>query len=155
MKALTAAILLLTAAGAYADDTPKIWIDISWASWHNEDTYIEDGVEREFNEKNPGIFARYEIHQNIDIGAGMFKHSYDDWTSAIGIEVHTRRDRGISIGAIVGYAPGYKDTPADTVLFVLPVAQAQLPGAPTIGLRAGYMPIGEVEFATVQVTFGF
>ena len=147
-------LLLLLSQPAFGD-SPRIWLDINWFSWHSDDTYVDNGVVKEFNENNPGMFARYEIKRNLDIGAGMFKHSYGEWTPAFGFEIHTRRDRGLSIGAIVGYAPGYKETPANTILFVLPVAQAQLPGSPTIGLRAGYMPFGEVKFGTVQVTFGF
>lgn len=152
MKKLLALLLIPVLANA---NEPKIWLDINWFSFHDEAFYVEDNVKKEFNENNPGIFARYEFHQNIDIGAGMFKHSYGDWTPAIGLEVHTRRNRGISIGTVIGYAPGYKDTPADTVFFVLPVVQAQLPGSPTIGVRAGYLPFGEVKFGTVQVTIGF
>lgn len=154
MKYLILALLLFPVL--VNADEPRIWLDINWFSFHEEDYYYTDqGVKQEFNENNPGILVRYELHQNLDIGAGMFKHSFDEWTPALGFEIHTRRNRGISIGAVAGYAPGYKDTDINTVFFILPMVQAQLPGSPTIGIRAGYMPFGNTKFGTVQITVGF
>jgi len=147
-------ILLLITNTALANQ-PKLWLDLNIYSWHSKDYYIENDTKKEFSKSNPGVFLRYEVHKNLDIGAGLFYHSYEEWTPALGIEVHTSRSKWVSIGTIIGYAPGYKDTPQNTVMFVLPIVQIQTPTLPALGMRIGYSPFGEVDFGTVQLTLGF
>lgn len=177
MRTIIISGLLLLAGNAHAfnvSDDPKWFIDFNVASFHNQDLFYTEetktgyinnpylGIEGEytytetvatpFNEDNFGIGIRREVHENLDISVGFYDNSFYKTSVYAGIEVHTKRDRWISVGAALALVSGYSGTPTETIMFVLPMVQI---GPPQMGARIGYMPFGEVKFGTVQFYLGF
>jgi hypothetical protein len=171
------AALSLNAQAFSVSDKPKWFIDFNVASFHNQEffyteeertvtsynpylnpndpyqtyTYTEV-VETPFNEDNFGLGVRYEAHENLDVSVGFYDNSFYNTSVYAGVEVHTKRERWISVGASLALVSGYSGTPTETIMFVLPMVQI---GPPQIGARIGYMPFGEVKFGTMQFYVGF
>ena len=155
-------------------DHPKWFFDFNVASYHNQDLFyteetfersymspyrvepikytVTEIVETPFNENNFGIGIRYEVRPNIDLSVGFYDNSFYKTSIYAGAEFHTLRSRWISIGVAFGLVSGYQGTPTPSTFLVLPVVQL---GPPQMGVRLGYMPVGEVKFGTMQFYLGF
>lgn len=151
-----------------------IYVDVNMFAWHGQDYYYTEekvyykahpsyvGTEQtvitahEFNNEPVGVMVRLEMHENADVGVGVFKDSFNQTSVAVGIEYHTKRSRGVSAGVLIGLAPAYASAPVpQSPLVVLPMVQVNVPGTPTIGFRVGYMPFGDVPYGVFQLTAGF
>jgi hypothetical protein len=175
------AAMSLNAQAFRVSDNPKWFIDFNVASFHNQEFFYTEetktGVNRPFmldsnggfyygyeeytytetvatpfNEDNFGIGVRYQAYENLDLSVGFYDNSFYKTSVYAGIEVHTKRDRWISVGAALALVSGYSGTPTESVMIFLPIVQI---GPPQIGARIGYMPVGETKFGTLQFYLGF
>ncbi len=105
----------------------------------------------EYNENNTGGGLSYEVTNHIEIGAGFFKNSYHNTSIYSGADLHTDRRKRISVGISVAAVTGYKDTPENTHVMILPNVVV---GNEHLRMKIGYVP-GAVSLTTLTVGIGF
>lgn len=170
MKNLLLVVLLLVSTSVAAFEESQIYIDLHVTSWHNQENFYTEvpvyyrahpmyhnepktqTIATPFNSNNGGIGIRGELEDWLDVGFGFYKNSFYKTSVYGGIEIHTSRKRFVSLGLTLMAVSGYMDTPTPTPVIVMPVINL---GIPEIGMRVGYMPFGEVPFATMSFYVGF
>lgn len=170
------AILLVMSWGLVGAGDLREWsIDLNGLSRHSESRYVENGVSREYNETNRGLGATIEWLEwgdfvkrskhtqwiekagiDADIKFGFFDNSYNKTSFYAGPFFHkdlTAGDWKFAPGIALLLTTGYKNTPEDApVVFPIPVFGVEI-GHRAVKLNFGYVPWGEVDFATVQLQF--
>ncbi len=146
MAALTVIGLMLVAQDAFAG---KIWGEYHVGSKHAKATYEENGIRKEFNEKNTGGGLSYELNNHIDITGGFFRNSFNKNSMYAGIDVHTAGM--VRVGVAAGRITGYKDTPVNTDWIVTPNVTF---GNGRVRTRVGLIPT-ETKVLTLTVGIAF
>jgi len=158
---------------ALADEQREWSIDLNGLSVHSEDRYVEKGRSHAYNETNPGLGISIEwlewngfveqtswtqwIHRagiDADIKFGFFENSYREDSIYAGVFLHKDYGRGdwkLAPGLGVLLVTGYSDTPEDAPeVFPLPVLGLEV-GHKAAKLNLGFVPWGNVDFATLQL----
>ncbi len=174
MPALAIAAILALLAGPVSAAGQREWsIDFNGVSLHSEDRYVQNGVSREYNETNPGMGISIELTEwndivrksswtrwidragiDADIKFGFFENSYREDSLYAGAFLHKDYGRGdwkLAPGLGLLLVTGYEDTPEDAPsVFPLPVLGVEV-GHKAVKLNVGFVPWGDVDFATVQL----
>jgi hypothetical protein len=155
MIAVVAATLpILTATTARAMDKGDWSLDINGASWHSHRRYNENGDIRKFNQTNLGVGGSYAWSDHVDLKLGFFDNSYEQNSFYAGAYLHKdfySGDWAVSPGIALLLVSGYDDTPEDApTVAPIPLFGVAF-GHRALKLNVGYVPFGEVDFATVQL----
>lgn len=108
VAALLFIIWYLTAPAVKAADRPDWSVAVTLASYHHPGRTFEcNGLERDWNEDNPGLFVRYKNlvvgrYENSQSGCNSIKHS-----TVIGVEPYLGRKWGIDWSVTAAVADGY------------------------------------------------
>lgn len=148
-------VVLCLATPAAAMEQGEWSLDINGISWHSKDTYDDNGVQREYNESNPGAGFSYAWKDDWDIRAGGFENSYDEDSFYAG--VHWHKDYymgdwtwapGVNFFLISGY-----ERRTDVPAVILPTITF---GHKAMKLSLGLLPFGdEASVATLQLQLNF
>ena len=160
--------------------------DIGLGSWHSNDgwwrkkfyptTYvspttgrIHDGyklvrTDHKWNEINPSLGFRQGINDILEIGGGIIlQNSYGLPGGYVGLEVHTDRNKPVSIGLAAGITDSYKGTiseqhmPINGYGYVVPTLQfTKKLKRSAHALKANLIGIGGEEYAAwFQYSYGY
>ena len=167
-------IALIHSCGlAVAGDRREWSIDINGLSQHSESRYVENGISRKYNETNRGLGATVEWLEwrglrkrwewarwiddwgiDADVKFGFFDNSYKEISFYAGPFLHKDLAGGdwkFAPGVGLLLTTGYDETPEDAPpIFPLAVLGLEL-GHRAVKLNLGFVPWGEVQFATVQL----
>lgn len=147
MKTIIMALLLAIAAPVHASDkwskSGYISIDINGYSKHSHDTYVYQGILREYNSKNAGLGVNYGLNKYVEAFVGFYDNSYNKNTFYGGAKLKHDFVMGnvvVTPGISVGVSTGYEDTvvQADKYQFIaMPTVRVTYRG---VGLTIGYVP---------------
>ena len=134
------------------------WLDINLASKHSESSYIQNGVRKDYNEKNLGFGLSFSLHDNIDGKFGFYENSYDATSLYGAFDFHTSYKQtfaaGIDIGIVTGYDVMYPSS--HFLLYGMPHVTAIWND---MRIQLGYVPAvfkrNEVSIATLRVGYRF
>jgi len=151
-KIILLAILASSTLHAGQGDT---WINVHLGSNHlNLDTYIDEGVTREFNEQNLGLGISHEFIETLDLRVGFFDNSYHKTSFYLAGSVHTSYKKPIALALQIGMATGYDNTPVgenNVVPFILPTISVNIK---SFRGELGYIPWIE-DTSIVTFTMGY
>ncbi|MGD2117401.1 MAG: hypothetical protein PVG66_03515 [Chromatiales bacterium] len=142
-------------SAGHAMDKGEWSIDLNGLSWHDENHYTDNGVTKSYNETNPGVGASIAYRDDLDIKFGFFENSYREQSAYAGVYYHKDfyTDGGWTVapGVSLLLVSGYDDTPEDApVIAPIPILGVSF-GHKSARFNLGYVPFGEVDFATLQL----
>ena len=159
-------IVLIIFAAALAPlsraEKGDFWLDINVASKHSEQRYIWERRVREYNEKNLGLGATYELTEWCEVKGGWFENSYERTSvyALLNAKWNRWRYRGwfLAPGLAAGIVSGYDNTPERTgVIAPWGMVTLSIGAVNRWKINLGYIPSrivmrGAVEVATLQVS---
>lgn len=153
-KAIFLLVVLLLPISVFAQPSPWL-LEINGFSFHTEAAFNagwrETGTQapyrekwRDFNSINTGVGLRYDLAQNLQAFAGVYRNSYYRPSGYAGLnlrrEFSIRNGWRVAPGLKLGFVSGYTNTPEesrllDTLIFIA------LPNI-EIGTHGKYLNIG-------------